>query len=372
MSGNTDFTEDDRFDGLYMNVAQTARGIEPLLDTMFSFLRRKTDFFSGPPSSSGGDSTQKMNMAKDKVIEILDKHAKIHLKAMEAKEKKEKEAKLLRQRKQEEKQRKKEEAEAAKAKKKEKEEDDVIEIGPDGFDLSSSSTEKKKDEKPIAQDSQTKSTEEKSDAKMAATAESAENEKTEKTEKKSSVEKVGEDDEDDDSPQPLGNGATVPDKYVWTQTLEEVNIIAPLPENTRGKDLTVVISKNHLKIKLRNSSSDICNASLCKTIICDDSFWTIEDKNKLNITLQKLNQMEWWDCVCEDDAVKINTRKVQPENSNLSDLDGETRQTVEKMMFDQRQKALGLPSADEQKKLDILEKFKMQHPEMDFSNAKIS
>jgi len=367
MSGNTDFTEDDRFDGLYMNVAQTARGIEPLLDTMFSFLRRKTDFFSGPPSSSGGDSTLKMNMAKDKVIEILDKHAKIHLKAMEAKEKKEKEAKLLRQRKQEEKQRKKEEAEAAKAKKKEEEEDDVIEIGPDGFDLSS--TEKKKDEKPIAQDSQTKSTEEKSDAKMAATAESVENKKTEK---KSPVEKEGEDDEDDDSPPPLGNGATVPDKYVWTQTLEEVNIIAPLPENTRGKDLTVVISKNHLKIKLRNSSSDICNAPLCKTIICDDSFWTIEDKNKLNITLQKLNQMEWWDCVCEDDAVKINTRKVQPENSNLSDLDGETRQTVEKMMFDQRQKALGLPSADEQKKLDILEKFKKQHPEMDFSNAKIS
>lgn len=40
-------TETDRFDALLMNVAQTQRGIEPLLDTVFSFLRRKTDFFTG-------------------------------------------------------------------------------------------------------------------------------------------------------------------------------------------------------------------------------------------------------------------------------------------------------------------------------------
>jgi len=201
------------------------------------------------------------------------------------------------------------------------------------------------------------------------------------TKDKDTTADVGEVEDDKEEPPPVGNGGTVDGKYVWTQTLSELSVIVPLPHNTRGKDLIVVIGKNTLKVGLKaagdggstttKGEGPIVDHKLYKTIIVDDSFWTIEDGNRLVLTLTKSNQMEWWECVCIGDPT-INLQKVQPENSSLNDLDGETRQTVEKMMYDQQQKALGLPTAEEAKKFEILEKFKHSHPEMDFSQCKFN
>ena len=291
-----DFTNDERFDGLYMNVANTARGIEPLLDTMFSFLRRKTDFFNGPHG-------QDASVAIAKVNEVLQKHVSIHEQSKrekeQAKKNKEEEAERKRQL-----QLEKEQKESKK-----NDENGVIEMGDDkGFDISSSSQKEMKTDK--IDSTKTKDQDQTADI-------SPVNDKEEA--------KADDDKEEDDGPAPLGNGGSVPGKYIWTQTLGEVNISIPLPENTRGRDLQVTIKKNYLSIALKSQlPSKIVDSSLAKTIICDDSFWTVEDGNKLVITLDKLNKMEWWECVCQGDP-KIDVKKVQPENSKLDELDGDTR-----------------------------------------------
>ncbi|OBT42320.1 hypothetical protein VE00_06326 [Pseudogymnoascus sp. WSF 3629] len=166
--------------------------------------------------------------------------------------------------------------------------------------------------------------------------------------------------------------------YKWTQTIRDLSLNFTVPGNFKGRDLVVEIKKTKLSAGIKGQEP-IISGDLPHPIHVDESTWTLasipavdgKELKQIDIHLDKVNKMEWWEHVVTS-APKIDVTKIQPENSNLGDLDGETRGMVEKMMFDQRQKELGKPTSEEQKKADMLAQFQKQHPELDFSNAKMS
>ncbi|KAL4557000.1 hypothetical protein LXL04_035170 [Taraxacum kok-saghyz] len=166
-----------------------------------------------------------------------------------------------------------------------------------------------------------------------------------------------------------GNGLDM-DNYSWTQTLQEVTVIVPVPPGTKSRFIDCEIKKNHLKVGLKGQPP-ILEGDFYKSVKTGDCYWSIEDQKTIDIILTKQDQMEWWKYLVKGEP-EIDTQKVEPESSKLGDLDPETRSTVEKMMFDQRQKQMGLPTSDDMQKQEILKTFMDSHPEMDFSRAKIN
>ncbi len=317
---------------MYLQLAQQLGGIDPLLDSFFGFMRRKTDFFTGGASEGAAEET---------VVKAFRKN-----KARADEEKREKEAKEKKRKAEEEKRKARIEEEKAKQQKQDvapKEDERIVDItdAPPAEAAAGASTEAASS----SEDGAAPATEEKKE----------------------------DDDGEGKGITPIDNGA-VHDTYRWTQTLDTLMVYVPVPAGTKAKHLVIDIKKKQLTVKVAGQEP-ILAGEMPNAVKMEDCFWSVEDDPKagnriVSVTLTKLNQMEWWKHVITTEP-EINTQKVEPENSKLSDLDGDTRQTVEKMMYDQRQKAAGLPTADEQSKQDMLKKFMEQHPEMDFSKAKI-
>ena len=165
------------------------------------------------------------------------------------------------------------------------------------------------------------------------------------------------------------------EKYSWGQMdIKEITINVPVPSSTRGRDMDIKYDNTHLHCAIKGQPP-IIDGELFAPMLSDSFVWTLEevkDKKMLVMSFDKANQT-WWENVLKNDSNPVDTRKVQPEASKISDIeDPELKAQVEKMMFDTRQKAMGKPTSDILQKAPQIEEFMRQHPEMDFSKANFS
>ena len=320
--------EDTRFDGLFISALQNSKGIDNFFDSMFSFMRRKTDFFSQDEDS------------KKVVLKQIDKHLKLF-------NEDKKRVELIKQKQAEVK---------APQPKKEVKKPAKVEDGPTVEEIDEEEARKIE-----LEELHRKQQEDKAAGKL---------------DKKPNAAKKDDDAEEEKNnlqPPNLGNGGQTA-KYLWHQSLSEVTCYIPIPDGIKGSHLDVKTGNLDFKVSYKGKPNQepIVQGKWHKKITSGETIWTIEKEgasSKLCVIVEKHEKQNWWKCLLEGD-IEIDTSKVEPENSKLSDLDGETRQTVEKMMFDQQQKQLGKPTSEETEKQDKLKQFMAAHPEMDFSKAK--
>ena len=153
--------------------------------------------------------------------------------------------------------------------------------------------------------------------------------------------------------------------YKWEQTLEDVTVSVLVEKGTPSKMVNVQFKKNHLIVGVKGKTP-IIDGDLSEECIPSECVWNIQDSKdgrEVQVNLIKKKGMQWWKNVIVGHP-EVDTSKITPENSKLSDLDPETRMTVEKMMFDQRAKSMGQPTTDELKNMELLQNLQKQHPEL--------
>ena len=324
---------DSRFDDLLNTViTQKGQGIYGFFDVMFSFLYRRTDFFyeMAPGENMGFFPTQ----AEAIVCGYFRKYQQLHYK--ERVPKRNIDPKVI--------------EEYMKSKEKEKKEKkEVIDKINNQSKTEQKKEEPKKEEKKTEVNKDTKEKETKNnDNTTSATSNSNKIESSnplnmKKEELKGPVE---------NKPTSIStyNGDKC-DDYNWSQGVTDVTIQFALKQKINKKMLKVDMTVNHLKIEIQGMDKPLIDDDFCEKIIPDDSNWSIEDGQSIILFLEKATEIIWKSAF--KGGKEIDTKTVD-NSKRIDEFDSETQAALNKIVYEQNRKRNGLPTTEEEKKLEAL------------------
>jgi hypothetical protein len=153
---------------------------------------------------------------------------------------------------------------------------------------------------------------------------------------------------------PIGNGGIGPN-YYWTQTLQDLTVYVDVPVGCRGRDIKCFIEAK--KLFLSADGQVMIDGFFEEAIKVDESMWTLNiaanSIPQVVITLDK-GRKTWWKHIIQGHP-EIDTSKVDS-SQKIDEYDDSTQAAIRKIMFDQKQKALGLPTSEDIEKEDLIQK----------------
>jgi hypothetical protein len=254
------FANVEKFDAMLLAMAQQHdKGVEQLLDTFFSFLARKTDYFTGHSDEKASERI---------LMSVFNKYRDFALKEKRAEDDKRKQEALKRLQKSQ----------------KEKE----LEPNPKLKELT---------------DEEANQLQKELDMKKKLKDQDLSNEVSQPIE------------EDEDDPKEKGklkpnsgNGCDLPN-YRWTQTLSDIELKIPSKAafKLRPRDVIVNLKKKHICVGIKGQPP-IIDDELLHEIKLEETTWLLEDGKTFLINIEKVNKMEWWSNLVVSDP-EISTKK---------------------------------------------------------------
>jgi hypothetical protein len=115
--------------------------------------------------------------------------------------------------------------------------------------------------------------------------------------------------------------------------------------------LKVDMTVTHLKIVIDGMDKPLIDADFCEKIIPDDSNWSIEDGQSIILFLEKATEIIWKSAF--KGGKEIDTKTVD-NSKRIDEFDSETQAALNKIVYEQNRKRNGLPTTEEEKKLEAL------------------
>ncbi|CAE1278682.1 unnamed protein product [Acanthosepion pharaonis] len=143
--------------------------------------------------------------------------------------------------------------------------------------------------------------------------------------------------------------------YSWSQSITDCDLRVQVPKNlVKGKQIKVDIKKKHLKVSYRADNGEeiiFIDDDLMWEVQKDDCMWSLIPGEHIHLYLEKV-QERWWDAVFINEP-KINVREIDCSRP-MSDLKEDEQMKIQELMYNERQKRLGLPQSHEEKAHNLL------------------